>query len=173
MRRVHLMNEFKRLFSIKSDQAENEEIKQRIDEASAISGTNLWILIMAIFIASIGLNVNSTAVIIGAMLISPLMGGIISIGYGFAMDDVEHIKRSLTNFGIQVFILTQPADTMFRLAGTGKFVVFAMEQAHPRRYAMHQQCLKHLHCVSHPAAIILIRLDKQGRCLGTIGVSKR
>lgn len=104
MRRVHLMNEFKRLFSIKSDQAENEEIKQRIDEASAISGTNLWILIMAIFIASIGLNVNSTAVIIGAMLISPLMGGIISIGYGFAMDDVEHIKRSLTNFGIQVFI---------------------------------------------------------------------
>ena len=96
--------EIKTLFSIKGDQAENTEIKKRIDESSSISGTNLWILIMAIFVASIGLNMNSTAVIIGAMLISPLMGGIISIGYGFAIDDVNHIKRAATNFGIQVGI---------------------------------------------------------------------
>lgn len=94
----------KELFSIKKDQAENEEIKKRIDESSSISGTNLWILIMAILVASIGLNMNSTAVIIGAMLISPLMGGIISIGYGFAMNDINHIKRAAINFGIQIFI---------------------------------------------------------------------
>ncbi|WP_300279098.1 DUF389 domain-containing protein [Peptacetobacter sp.] len=98
------LESLKELFSIKKDQAENEEIKKRIDESSSISGTNLWILIMAILVASIGLNMNSTAVIIGAMLISPLMGGIISIGYGFAMNDINHIKRSAINFGIQIFI---------------------------------------------------------------------
>lgn len=98
------LSEARGLFSIREDQAENEEIKKRIDEASSISGTNLWILIMAILVASIGLNMNSTAVIIGAMLISPLMGGIISIGYGFAMNDMNHIKKSIINFGIQVFI---------------------------------------------------------------------
>ena len=51
---------------------DNDEIQQIMEDNTVISGSNMWILIMAIFIASIGLNVNSTAVIIGAMLISPL-----------------------------------------------------------------------------------------------------
>lgn len=109
------LSEARGLFSIREDQAENEEIKKRIDEASSISGTNLWILIMAILVASIGLNMNSTAVIIGAMLISPLMGGIISIGYGFAMNDMNHIKKSIINFGIQVFISVFVSTIYFML----------------------------------------------------------
>lgn len=63
-------------------------------------GTNLWVLIFATFIASLGLNVNSTAVIIGAMLISPLMGPIMGFGLGLGISDFELIKRSFRNFAI-------------------------------------------------------------------------
>ena len=61
-------------------------------------GANLWILIFAIFMASLGLNVNSTAVIIGAMLISPLMGPIMGVGLSVGMNDFELMKRSLKSF---------------------------------------------------------------------------
>lgn len=67
-------------------------------------GANLWILIFAIFVASVGLNVNSTAVIIGAMLISPLMGPIMGIGMAAGINDFELLKRSLRNLGVAVFI---------------------------------------------------------------------
>lgn len=67
-------------------------------------GANLWILIFAIFVASIGLNVNSTAVIIGAMLISPLMGPIMGIGLSAGINDFELLKRSLRNLGVAIFI---------------------------------------------------------------------
>ena len=58
-------------------------IVESIRNGVEFKGTNLWILIFAIFIASLGLNVNSTAVIIGAMLISPLMGPIMGVGAGY------------------------------------------------------------------------------------------
>ena len=58
-----------------------QEINQRILADATVSGTNLIVLVMAIMIACVGLNMNSVAVIIGAMLISPLMGGIVAIGY--------------------------------------------------------------------------------------------
>ncbi|MDE5965420.1 MAG: DUF389 domain-containing protein, partial [Lachnospiraceae bacterium] len=61
-------------------------------KGASIRGTNFVILMMAIFVASIGLNMNSTAVIIGAMLISPLMGGIMAIGYGAAILDWDLVK---------------------------------------------------------------------------------
>jgi uncharacterized hydrophobic protein (TIGR00271 family) len=61
-------------------------------------------LIFAIFVASVGLNVNSTAVIIGAMLISPLMGPIMGIGLAAGINDFELLKRSLKNLGIAVLI---------------------------------------------------------------------
>lgn len=69
-----------RLLDLRRDQRPPEEIAQAIEGGVRSAGTNLWVLIFAIFIASIGLNVNSTAVIIGAMLISPLMGPIVAIG---------------------------------------------------------------------------------------------
>lgn len=78
-----------------------EDDKYRVLEnvTSNISfrGSNLWILACAIVIASIGLNVNSTAVIIGAMLISPLMGPIIGAGFGLGIFDFDLLKKSLKN----------------------------------------------------------------------------
>ena len=62
---------FFKLFDIRSDMMDNEELREMMEENTIIHGSNMWILIMAILIASIGLNVNSTAVIIGAMLVSP------------------------------------------------------------------------------------------------------
>ncbi len=77
-----------------------EGIKRDID----FKGFNVWILILAIFIASIGLNVNSTAVIIGAMLISPLMGPIMGVGLSIGINDLFTLKRSLRSFGIAVIV---------------------------------------------------------------------
>jgi len=73
------------------------EAEANIREGVGFHGTNVLILIVAIFIASLGLNTNSTAVIIGAMLISPLMGPIIGIGLGVGIHDFELIKRSFRN----------------------------------------------------------------------------
>ena len=73
-----------------SNERENEaETIDNIRKGINFKGSNLWVLIFAIFIASLGLNVNSTAVIIGAMLISPLMGPIMGIGLGVGINDFE------------------------------------------------------------------------------------
>ncbi|MCK7526331.1 MAG: DUF389 domain-containing protein [Ignavibacteriales bacterium] len=77
-----------------------EAIKRGVE----FRGTNLWVLIFAIFIASIGLNVNSTAVIIGAMLISPLMGPIMGIGLGIGINDFDLIKKAYKNLAIATVI---------------------------------------------------------------------
>ncbi len=74
-----------------------QEAEQSIREGVSFRGTNMLILILAILIASLGLNTNSTAVIIGAMLISPLMGPIIGIGLGVGIQDFELLKKSLRN----------------------------------------------------------------------------
>ena len=85
-----------------------EENKQKVLETvrSSISfrGSNVWILACAIVVASIGLNVNSTAVVIGAMLISPLMGPIIGAGFGLGMYDFELVKKSLKNLLIATLV---------------------------------------------------------------------
>ncbi|MCM1021634.1 MAG: TIGR00341 family protein [Muribaculum sp.] len=79
-------------FLIPQEQAE-DDIRQGV----SFRGTNIIILIIAIFIASLGLNTNSTAVIIGAMLISPLMGPIIGIGLSVGVQDFDLLKRSMRN----------------------------------------------------------------------------
>ncbi|MFJ2986804.1 DUF389 domain-containing protein [Collimonas sp. NPDC087041] len=96
--------ELVRLFSLKDDKADDQEIDQALRAGIEMKGTNLWVLMFAIFIASIGLNVNSTAVIIGAMLISPLMGPIMGIGYGVGVYDFDLIRTALKNLGIAVLI---------------------------------------------------------------------
>lgn len=73
------------------------EAEQTIREGVSFRGINILILIVAIFIASLGLNTNSTAVIIGAMLISPLMGPIIGIGLAVGIHDFDLMKRSFRN----------------------------------------------------------------------------
>lgn len=75
-------------------------IRKNVDFKSA----NAWTLVFAIFIASVGLNINSTAVIIGAMLISPLMGPIVGLGYSLGVNDFTLLNRALRNLLIAVGI---------------------------------------------------------------------
>ncbi|MGZ0017609.1 DUF389 domain-containing protein [Yeosuana sp. AK3] len=78
-------------------------------------GATAWILICSIFVASIGLNANSTAVVIGAMLISPLMGPILGVGLSIAINDVDTLKRSLINLGIMIALSLITAFLFFYL----------------------------------------------------------
>ena len=97
-------------FNILPDKEEEEATLQYIASGVVFKGANLWVLIFAIFIASLGLNVNSTAVIIGAMLISPLMGPIIGMGLGIGINDLGLLKTALKNYlvatGISVLTAT-------------------------------------------------------------------
>lgn len=90
-------------------EAEAKTIEQ-ISSGVTFHGANLWVLVFAVFIASLGLNVNSTAVIIGAMLISPLMGPIVGMGLGIGISDLALLKRSIKNYlvatGISVLTAT-------------------------------------------------------------------
>lgn len=84
-------------FDLSADLLPQADAETAIREGVSFKGTNILILIVAIFIASLGLNTNSTAVIIGAMLISPLMGPIIGIGLAVGIQDFELMKRSFRN----------------------------------------------------------------------------
>lgn len=97
-------NFFHSLFDMREDTMDHGELHEMMYENTVIHGSNMWILMLAILIASIGLNVNSTAVIIGAMLISPLMSGILTMGYSLAVKDLAMLRRALTRFAAQVVI---------------------------------------------------------------------
>lgn len=98
------------------------KIHSEIENGVDFKGTNLWILVFAIIIASVGLNINSTAVIIGAMLISPLMGPINGMGYSIATYNFSLFKRSIQNFGFAVIASL--------LASTIYFAITPMATAH-------------------------------------------
>lgn len=94
---------FKHLFSLEDDtdlEGTTEEIRKNVE----FRGANLWTLAFAILIASIGLNINSTAVIIGAMLISPLMGPIVGIGFSLGTNDYTLLRKALKNLITAVVI---------------------------------------------------------------------
>lgn len=101
---IDILQQFKNyLKSILDSSNDRENEAETIDNMMKgidFKGSNLWVLICAIFIASLGLNVNSTAVIIGAMLISPLMGPIMGIGLGVGINDFELIKKAFRNLAI-------------------------------------------------------------------------
>ncbi len=103
------------LFDIKSD-SDPEATIEAVKKDIPFKGHTAWILIFSIFVASIGLNVSSTAVVIGAMLISPLMGPIVGIGLGVAINDVLMMRRSLVNLGIMVFLSVLTAFLYFKLS---------------------------------------------------------
>lgn len=98
-----LLNEFRGILSITGNAHPQDTIQGIIRDVD-FKGFNVWILILAIFIASIGLNVNSTAVIIGAMLISPLMGPIMGIGLSMGINDWALLKRSFRSLGVAVVV---------------------------------------------------------------------
>lgn len=89
------------LFDFRDD-TDHEETITDIKADIPFKGATAWILIFAVFVASIGLNADSTAVVIGAMLISPLMGPILGLGMSFALNDIETFKRSLINLGVMI-----------------------------------------------------------------------
>ncbi len=81
---------------------DKQETIQKIKDSISMKGHTAWILVFSIIIASIGLNVSSTAVVIGAMLVSPLMGPILGVGLSIGINDIDTLKRSLINLGIMV-----------------------------------------------------------------------
>lgn len=93
-----------RLLSLHKGEEDKEKVKQDVVSNISFRGANLWILACAILTASIGLNMNSTAVIIGAMLISPLMGPIVGSGFALATYDFNILKRSIKNLLIATVV---------------------------------------------------------------------
>ena len=105
-------NFLSRLLDIRPD-TDRESTVEAVQKDISFKGHNAWILIFSIFVASIGLNVSSTAVVIGAMLISPLMGPIVGIGMAVAINDVDTLRRSFVNLGIMVGLSVLTATVYF------------------------------------------------------------
>ncbi len=99
-------------FSLEDDKAQRDEVVANIAKGVEFRGVNLWVLIFATMIASLGLNVNSAAVIIGAMLVSPIMGPIMGIGLSLGINDFELLKKSLRNF-VLMFIVAIITSTIY------------------------------------------------------------
>lgn len=91
-------------FHLQDGKAEESVIIDSVKNNIDFKGANLFALIFAIFIASIGLNVNSTAVIIGAMLISPIMGPVMGVGLGIGINDLVLVRRGLKNLFVATVI---------------------------------------------------------------------
>ena len=103
----------KELLDIRNN-TDQEATRESIVADIPFKGHTSWILICSIFIASIGLNANSTAVVIGAMLISPLMGPILGMGLSLAINDIDTLRRSLKNFGVMVVLSILTAFLFFK-----------------------------------------------------------
>ena len=102
-------------FSLLDDKADDAEIDRSLRAGVELSGATPWILMFAIVIASVGLNTNSNAVIIGAMLVSPLMGPIVGLGYGVGIFDFALVRRSLKNLAIAAAISLLTSTLYFML----------------------------------------------------------
>lgn len=99
-------------FDLDADTASRDEVVAAISKGVEFRGVNLWVLIFATMIASLGLNINSPAVIIGAMLISPIMGPIMGVGLSLGINDFELLKKSLRNL-LLMFIVAIVTSTIY------------------------------------------------------------
>tara|TARA_R110002012_G_scaffold17930_5_gene66708 strand:+ start:17274 stop:18761 length:1488 start_codon:yes stop_codon:yes gene_type:complete len=97
------------------EDTDRDETTEAIKKDISFKGATAWILVCSIFVASIGLNANSTAVVIGAMLISPLMGPILGIGLSVAVNDIDTMKKSLINLAIMIVLSLLTAYLFFWL----------------------------------------------------------
>lgn len=111
---VNIWDFVQSVFNFRKD-TDTEETIEAIKKDISFRGATAWILICSIFVASVGLNANSTAVVIGAMLISPLMGPILGIGMSIAINDIFTLRKSLINFGIMVVLSVLTAFLFFWL----------------------------------------------------------
>lgn len=126
---LRLFSQIKSLLDLKSD-FDEDGTYALINSGAEFKSGNAWGLIFAIFVASIGLNVNSTAVIIGAMLISPLMGPIVGSGFSLATHDFELLKKSAKNmiYAIAISILTSTLFFLISPSGSVKSELLARTQ---------------------------------------------
>ena len=113
------MTKFKRVlgayFNILPDKEDELETIANINHGIRFRGTNLWILVLGILLASLGLNIDSTAVVIGAMLVSPIMGPILGMGLAFGIKDYAMLRRSLKNYLVATVISVVTATIYFLL----------------------------------------------------------
>ena len=96
------------------DDVDKDQTIEDVKKDIPFRGATTWILICSIFIASVGLNADSTAVVIGAMLISPLMGPILGMGMSIAINDIDSLRKSLINFGVMVVLSILTAFLFFK-----------------------------------------------------------
>lgn len=110
------MSKIVNYLDLHNGEEDKNKVLDNVKSNISFRGSNLWILACAIVVASVGLNVNSTAVIIGAMLISPLMGPIIGAGFGIGIYDFDLLKRSLKNLFIATIVSLIVSTTYFFLS---------------------------------------------------------
>lgn len=108
--------DIRKYFYISITSSDEQEIIESVKKGIVFKGFNLWVLVFAIFVASLGLNVNSTAVIIGAMLISPLMGPIIGMGLAVGISDFDMLKRSFKHYALSAGVSVVTATIYFLLS---------------------------------------------------------
>jgi len=123
LRMLVALRDFARSTMFLGDDMDQEGTIEIIKKDMVFRGYVVWILICSIFIASIGLNLNSTAVIIGAMLISPLMAPILAIGLSVGTNDWDTLKRALKNFGVMVVVAL--------MTSTLYFLITPLQEAQP------------------------------------------
>lgn len=111
-----MIERIKHLFLFEEDSASEQEVIEGIEKGVNFRGAKLWILIIAVFVASLGLNTNSAAVIIGAMLISPLMGPIIGMGLGVGIYDFDLLRRSWRNYIVATIFSVLTATVYFLIS---------------------------------------------------------
>lgn len=121
-------------FNLEEDKAQQEEVVNTIAKGVVFRGVNLWVLIFATMIASLGLNVNSAAVIIGAMLISPIMGPIMGIGLSLGINDFDLLKRSLRNFSLMFIVAIATSTLYFLISPLGRASSELLARTEPTTY---------------------------------------
>jgi uncharacterized hydrophobic protein (TIGR00271 family) len=122
MKKFESVQKMLNYIDLDSDLDDFEKIHENIEKEIIFKGTNLWILVFAIIVASVGLNMNSTAVIIGAMLISPLMGPINGMGYSIATYNFPLFRKAVKNLSFAVIGSL--------IASTAYFAVSPISTAH-------------------------------------------
>ena len=121
----------RRMFSLKEDKATNEEIRLRLLDGGKVTGTNMCVLVCAMVVASVGLNTGSTAVIIGAMLISPLMGSILASAYAGVSADYQLLRKHLLGFGVQIVLSVAASTVYFLLSPVKEPTTELLARTHP------------------------------------------
>ena len=123
-------------------------------------GATAWVLICSIFIACIGLNTDSTAVVIGAMLIAPLMGPVLGTGVGLAINDLDMIKSATQNFVVMV-LLSAVTATIF-------FLFFPLQQESSELLARTQPDIRDVFIAFFGGAALAIARTKKGTIASVI-----